>query len=132
MDIHHKVAAWLRLVTSLLMILLLVPLMALGWFYMDELRKVQGVEHLDILLGVLFGLCIFVVALNVAEAVAAICCLRGSLAARNWLTVFAILSLLNFPLGTALSVYTLWAMNRPTPKAEPAMPAAPAGLPPAP
>ena len=123
MDIHHKVAAWLRLITSLLMMFVLIPLMVLGWLFLDELRSVQGVEHLDILLMVLFGLCAFVVLLNLAECVAAVCCLRGSLAARHWLMVFAILGLLNFPLGTALGAYTLWAMARPAPKADPLPPA---------
>ncbi len=36
--------------------------------------------------------------------------LRGKSWARNWLFVAAVLNLINFPLGTALGVYTLWVI----------------------
>lgn len=34
--------------------------------------------------------------------------LRGKSWARNWLIIAAVLNLINFPLGTALGIYTLW------------------------
>lgn len=48
--------------------------------------------------------------LILAELIAAIALLNGSKAARPWVIAFGALSLLNFPFGTALGIYTLWAL----------------------
>jgi hypothetical protein len=55
--------------------------------------------------------------LALVELVAAICYLRGSKGARIWLIVFNVLFLFNFPVGTALGGYCLWALLRRPPDA---------------
>ena len=47
----------------------------------------------------------------IGQMVAALYLLRGSAAARPWVLVFGVLSLLSFPLGTALGGYTLWVLR---------------------
>jgi hypothetical protein len=50
--------------------------------------------------------------LLVAELAAAIYYLRGAQSARVWLIVFNALSMLNFPIGTLLGAYCVWALAR--------------------
>lgn len=127
MDIHHKVAAWLRLVTSALLLMVLLPVVVGALLYPQFMDETPLKEPVRIVLWLVAGLCIVGVLLNVGEMVAAIFCLRGSRNARYWLMAFAVLSLLNFPVGTALGVYTLWAMARdiPNPVPLPTPPALP-------
>jgi hypothetical protein len=115
MDIHCKIAAVISIVTSALGLLMLA-VMAL---FLTGAAAVSGL-HGGILMGIAAAGSVFFgmfALLMVAELVAAICYLRGAQSARIWLIVFNAFSMLNFPIGTLLGGYCVWALARRQPGA---------------
>jgi|CXWL01.1.fsa_nt_gi hypothetical protein len=60
-----------------------------------------------LLVGIAYGITLL---LSVANIACAIAYLRGSATARIGLVIFSVLMLLAYPVGTAIGVYTLWAI----------------------
>lgn len=124
MDIHHRAAAILHIVSSVLALcMILVFFLAVSGFAVFGAGT--GASGLVFGFGTVFLGVMAVPAL--ADLVAAIAFLRGSATARIFLIVFGALDLLAFPWGTLIGVYTLWALLRKVPAADvPVAMAAPA------
>ncbi|MES2298852.1 MAG: hypothetical protein V4582_17540 [Pseudomonadota bacterium] len=115
MDTHQRIVAILHLIHGVLIALVLL-LLALFFGAVMSVGSLDGsVRHIFGAVGAL----VFApfIAMAIAQIIAAVYLLQGSRAARPWIIVFGALSLLNFPIGTALGVYTLWALLRTDPKA---------------
>ena len=117
MDIHHRVVGVLHIVSGLLVlaVLALVGLFFGAFFSLGDVsRQVGGFfATLGAVVAVPFAL------MALGEVVAAAALLRGSRAARAWVIAFSVLGLLNVPFGTALGIYSLWALLRDAPSASP-------------
>jgi len=60
---------------------------------------------------VIFGLVLlFILAIFILRIISGVCLMKGAPWTRIAIIVFAILGIVIFPLGTALSIYTLWAL----------------------
>ncbi len=70
-------------------------------------------RNLFVGIGALVGLPIIVLA--IVEIAAAIGLLYGNRIAKGFVIAFGVLHLVNIPIGTALGVYTLWALLRSDP-----------------
>jgi len=119
MDMHVRTVGVLHVVYAALT-LAVIALLAL--FFSASVALAQA-EWPDIAGFAGFGavLAVSFVVIAVAQVVAATHLLGGSVSARSRILVFGVLALLNFPLGTALGVYTLWVLLRQTP-VPPALP----------
>jgi hypothetical protein len=132
MDIHTRIAAILHIVTAVLMLFVVLLLgAAVGAF--GALGPSIGVDP-DIAawvggLGMML-VCVFAL-IAVAELVGAVMLLRGSDAGRIITIVFSVLDLVVIPVGTAIGIYSLWALLRtpsdPTPTPTPTPTPIPAG-----
>jgi hypothetical protein len=69
----------------------------------------------DVVFGFGTVLAVFFALLMAAEIAAGIALLKGSLTGRVFVIAFGVLHLLNFPLGTVIGIYTLWALLRTQP-----------------
>ena len=125
-DTHTRVAACLHIVLAVLGLLFLLALAAvigafgaLGPNFGIDRQIAEWVGGLGILFILLFAL------LPVLEIIGAVLLLRGSDTGRIFTIVFSVLSLVNIPIGTAIGIYSLWALLRqaPPPAAAVTMPA---------
>jgi len=110
MDIHCKIAAGLSIAVASLELLVLAIMAA----FLGGVASFSGLEMPFLGWFAAFG-SVFIglfALLALVELVAAICYLRGSKGARIWLIVFNVLFLFNFPVGTLLGGYCLWALLR--------------------
>lgn len=114
MDTHHRAAAILHIVTSVLALcIILVFVLAVGGAAV--FGREAGVPGFMFGIGTVF---LGVLAVPVlANLIAAIAFLKGSANARIVLIVFAVLGLPAFPWGTLIGAYTLWALLRKLPPA---------------
>ena len=74
-------------------------------------------EAIAVTSGVGIGLAVFLLVIALPELIGGIGLIRRYSWSRILVLVLGCLNLLNFPLGTALGVYTLWALTRPEAKA---------------
>ena len=120
MDIHIRVAAILHIVCGALLLLVFVVLGAVVGAF-GALGPSIGVDHnlADWVGGIGMLFVGFFALLAIAEIVGGALLLRGRDVGRVITIVFSVLSLLNFPIGTALGVYSLWALLRTVPQSEP-------------
>ncbi len=113
MNTHHRAVAILHIVCGAfaLLIVLGIALVFGSIFAFASVDAKAGTFFAG------FGALIAapVVAVAVGQIVAATYLLRGSYKARVWVIVFGVISLVNFPFGTALGAYTLWALTRDVP-----------------
>ena len=120
MDLHTRIAAILHIVSGVLLLLVFAVLGAMVGAF-GALGPSVGIDH-DLAawvggIGILFvG---FFALLAVTEIVGGALLLRGSDVGRVITIVFSVLSLLNFPIGTALGAYSLWALLRTVPQPQP-------------
>jgi hypothetical protein len=119
-DTHVRIAAWLNIVLSVLALLILLGVaLVIGAF--GAFSAHEG-GHDGTFLGWMAGfgalVVVLIALLPAAELLGAVLLLRGSEAGRILTIVFSVLGLLNFPLGTAVGVYTLWAVLRTVPAAD--------------
>lgn len=121
LDIHVRVAGWLHIVMGgLAMVLLVVVGLVFGAFGAFGLSEglVPGVAAWIAGFGLV--LLLLFMALVAAEIVGGVLLLRGSAVGRVITMVFSAMSLLNFPIGTVIGAYSLWALLRempvPTPR----------------
>lgn len=114
MDTHHRAAAILHIVTSVLALcMILVFFLAVSGFAV--FGRDAGVPGFVFGIGTVF---LGVMAVPVlVDLVAAIAFLKGSANARIVLIVLSVLDLLAFPWGTLIGAYTLWALLRRLPAA---------------
>lgn len=119
MDIHIKIAAALHVACGVF-VLFVVAMVAL---VMGGVAAFAGFEPHLVAIAATFGGVVAVAFLlvGIAQIVAGILCFRGSNAARVVLVVFSLLSLVNFPIGTAIGGYSLWAFLRKAPDQPPAV-----------
>ena len=117
LDTHARVAAILHIVLASLSLLVLLVIGALvgafgayGASIGVERQIAEWVGGIGMILVASFA----VIAL--LEIVGAVLLLRGSESGRDITLAFSALHLLNFPFGTAVGVYSLWALLREMPK----------------
>jgi hypothetical protein len=108
MNIHHRIVAVLHILFAaagfaLLALVYVSVDFAFSFIALsDEIRQV--------VMSILSVLAVPLTALCAGQLVAALLYLNQRLGARPWLIAFGALQLLNLPFGTALGVYTLWAL----------------------
>jgi len=120
LDTHVRVAAWLHIVMGALVVaLLLVFGLIFGAFGAFGVSQGLDPRIAGWLAG--FGIVLigFFVALGAAEIVGGVLLLRGSGVGRVITIVFSAMSLLNFPIGTVIGAYSLWALLRELPQPQP-------------
>jgi hypothetical protein len=115
LDTHTRVAAVLHIVLASLSLLLLMVLGAVVAAFgaygasIGVARQVaEWVGGIGMILVVSFAL------VAILEIVGAAMLLRGSDTGRILTLVFSVLHLLNLPFGTAVGIYSLWALLRET------------------
>ena len=122
-DTHVRIAAWFHIVLGVIAACALgCVALFFGVFGAAVGASAQGSEA-----GVLgwiagFGVVLLLVfmAFPVLEIVGGVMLLGGSAAGRIITIVFSILSLINIPIGTAIGIYSLWALLREVPQPAPA------------
>lgn len=106
-ELHTRIVAWLFIVGSALMMVLGL----IAFFFLTSLGVVSGDAQAALILGIVgtWGGLLLVI-LSLPGLLAG----YGLLQRREWGRILAIvvafLNLLNFPLGTLFSVYTLWVL----------------------
>jgi hypothetical protein len=110
MDIHQRAVGVLHLVHGVLVAFVLLMLC----LFFGALLSMASLDTSLMRFFGSFGALIFApfLLLALGQMVAAIFLLQGSRAARPWIIVFGVLGLFNFPIGTAIGIYTLWALLR--------------------
>ena len=124
LDIHVRVAAWLHIVMGALGVCV-VAILGLMFGAFGAIAGASAQGHNDgAIIGAIAGLgavvFLFIMAFPALEIVGGVLLLRGSPVGRVLTLVFSVLSLLNFPIGTAAGGYSLWALMR---EVAPPMPA---------
>jgi len=125
-DTHVRIAAWLHIALGAIWVCVLVFVgLFVGAFGAMLGASAHG-SHAGVLAwtaGLGAALFLFVLAFPVLEIVAGVMLLGGSTAGRVITIVFSVLELINFPFGTVVGIYSLWALLRelPQPAAAPAV-----------
>jgi len=112
MDIHTRITAALHIGIGVLgagmMLIFALGTNWIGHFIADSAGSDGAVANFFFGFGaVVAG---FFALLLAAEAIAGIALLKGSPTGRVFTIIFSVLGLLNFPFGTAIGVYSLWAL----------------------
>jgi hypothetical protein len=120
MDIHTRIAAALQIVTGVLGASVML-IFALGANWLRSFIDASGADPAvtNFVFGFGTALAVFFALLMAAEIAAGIALLKGSQTGRVFVIAFAVLHLLNFPLGTVIGIYTLWALLRTQPAPAP-------------
>ena len=116
LDTHARIAAVLHIVMGGLSLLVLLAIGALvGAFgaYGASFGVERGLAEMVGGIGMIVVGSFVLVA--ILEIVGAVLLLRGSDTGRILTLVFSVLHLLNVPIGTAIGVYSLWALLRTVP-----------------
>lgn len=110
MDIHRRVTGILHIISGLLIMggTLIAALFFGVLFGLTQDSALSGFIGLIAGLGTIVFVAILL--LGLAQVVAGIEFLRGNRLAGTFLVVFGVLSLVNFPFGTALGLYTIWVL----------------------
>ena len=120
LDTHVRVAAWLHIVLGALgaCVIGFVGL-AIGVFGVALGASSHGADAGVFAWLASFGfvLFVFLLAFPVLEIAGGVMLLNGSTAGRVITLIFSVLGLLGFPVGTAVGVYSLWALLREAPPA---------------
>ena len=120
LDTHVRVAAWLHIVLGALGACVLGFIgLAIGVFGFAMGASAQGADAGVLAWLASFGVALFVflMAFPALEIVGGAMLLNGSTAGRVITLIFSVLGLLGFPVGTAVGVYSLWALLREAPPA---------------
>jgi hypothetical protein len=119
MDIHTRITAALHIVIGVLgASMMLVFALGTNWIGHFIAGSAGGDAALvNFFFGFGSVLAGFFALLLATEAIAGIALLKGSPTGRVFTIAFSVLGLLNFPIGTAIGVYSLWALlgKRPAP-----------------
>jgi hypothetical protein len=121
-DTHVRVAAWLHIALGVLWV-------SVGLFFglffgafgalMGAASDGSATGIVALVAGFGFVLFLIVMAFPVLEIVGGVLLLRGSPVGRVITIVFSVLELINFPFGTAVGAYSLWALLREVPTQAP-------------
>ena len=118
-DTHVRVAAWLHIVLGALGICI-IGVVGLVFGFFGAVVGAGASGHDAGVLGMFAGfgvaVLLFVLAFPVMEIVGGVMLLGGSPAGRVITIIFSVLELVNFPVGTAIGVYSLWALLRDVPQ----------------
>jgi hypothetical protein len=118
MDIHSRITAALHIVTGALGASMML-IFALGANWLRSFINGSGGDTAvtNFVFGFGAALAVFFALLLATEIIAGIALLKGSQTGRVFVIAFGVLQLLNFPIGTVIGVYTLWALlgKRPAP-----------------
>ena len=110
---HRTIAAWLAIIFGVLGLPAFLVGLALaigGPMLVHHLQLPAWLAVIGPIGGFFFGLAGLFALLDIVAGVGV---LRGSRAlAQTWLIISSVISLLKFPLGTAIGAYTLWALMR--------------------
>lgn len=111
MDIHTRITAALHIVIGVLGAGTML-LFALGANWLRSFIDASGGDAAVTSFVFGFGTVLagFFALLLATEAIAGVALLKGSQTGRVFVIAFGILELLNFPIGTVVGVYTLWAL----------------------
>ena len=121
-DIHVRVAAWLHIALGAIWVCMFAFVgLFFGAFGAIVGSSVHGSDAgiLAWLAGFGAVLFLFILAFPVLEIVGGAMLLGGSTVGRVITIVFSVLELINFPFGTAVGVYSLWALLREVPQPVP-------------
>lgn len=120
-DIHVRVAAWLHIALGVIAACVLAVVgMILGVFGAAAIGSAAHGGDAGILgwvAGMGMTLFLVILAFPVLEIVGGAMLLGGSPAGKVITLIFSVLGLLNIPIGTAVGVYSLWALLREVPPA---------------
>ncbi|WP_342114162.1 hypothetical protein [Pseudoduganella sp. OTU4001] len=110
LDNHSKITAVLHIIMGAFLLLTLI-------FFTLFFGGMAALAHAEVpFIGWLAGLGAFIAGLfalyGVGQIAAAISYLNGSAIGRTFLIIFSVISLFNFPIGTAAGGYSLWALLR--------------------
>ena len=113
MDIHHKVVGVLHILAAAISLLLI----AAAILFFGFVSALEPVDEFPFTLLLAFGAVFagFFALVSLTELIAGAMLLSGKPGARPWVIGFGVLQLLNIPFGTALGIYTLWALMRKQP-----------------
>ena len=129
-DTHVRVAAWLHIALGVIWVGILAIIgLFVGGFGAIIGASVHGSDAgiLAWLAGLGAALFLFVLAFPVLEIIGGAMLLNGSTAGRVITILFSVLELINIPFGTAVGVYSLWALMRDLPQPAPGSEQAPNG-----
>jgi hypothetical protein len=118
-DTHVRVAAWLHIGLGILAVLAIgFVALFLGFFGAAVGAATQGeaAGALGWIGGFGVAMLLFVLAFPVLEIVGGAMLLSGSTAGRVITILFSVLGLINVPVGTAIGIYSLWALLREVPQ----------------
>jgi len=119
-DTHVRVAAWLHIALGVLWVgigaIVGILFGAFGAF-MGAAANGSATGILALIAGFGVALFLIIIAFPVLEIVGGVLLLRGSPAGRVITIVFSVLELINIPFGTAVGIYSLWALLREVPPA---------------
>jgi hypothetical protein len=118
LDTHVRVAAWLHIALGAIGACVLGFIgLAIGVFGAAIGASAQGADAGVLAWFASFGvaLLLFFLAFPILEIVGAVMLLNGSTAGRVITLIFSALGLLGFPFGTAIGIYSLWALLREAP-----------------
>ena len=129
-DTHVRVAAWLHIALGVLWV-------SVGLFFglffgafgalMGAASHGSATGIVALIAGFGFVLFLIVMAFPVLEIVGGVLLLRGSPVGRVITIVFSVLELINIPFGTAVGIYSLWALLREVPPTAPVAAVVPQG-----
>ena len=119
-DTHVRVAAWLHIVSGALFVCVLGIIGMVAGAFGAVLGATAHGHNDGMLLGAIAGVgaivFLFIMAFPALEIVGGVLLLRGSPVGKVLTIIFSILSLVNFPIGTAIGGYSLWALMREVPR----------------
>ncbi|RIH65846.1 hypothetical protein D1164_06135 [Mariniphaga sediminis] len=110
MEKHINVVAALQIGLSILCILIGIFLFIVLYFVGDLVEDQQAQFILSIIAKIMTG---FIIFLSLPGIIAGIGLFRRKEWARILTLILSVIHLLNFPLGTAVGVYSLWALVQP-------------------
>ena len=112
-ETHVKIVGWLHIVLSILGLLgaafLLLIFLVIGLL----LARADEPEALGVLAIIAIAIGFFLFLLSAPGLVGGIGLLKRQNWARILVLILSVLQLFNVPIGTALGVYSLWALTRP-------------------
>ena len=129
-DIHVRIAAWLHIALGILWVSIgLFIGLFFGAFgaFMGAAAHGSATGVLALIAGFGVALFLIIIAFPVLEIVGGVLLLRGSPAGRVITIVFSVLELINIPFGTAIGVYSMWALLRELPPSAPVAAVMPQG-----
>ena len=111
MDIHTRITAALHIAIGALGASTML-IFALGANWLRSFINASGGDAAvtSFVFGFGTALAVFFALLLATEIIAGIALLKGSQTGRVFVIAFGVLQLLNFPIGTVIGIYTLWAL----------------------